>query len=503
MSQAVVEVPGCALVKANSFSAQAAASYDVRQWSYYKGYRSTVLPGVIVGGVCLLVGLLYVLWLCSLCCRARSWSDRKRRERHTAGETASRKRRTCSWVTNALVLLLALGVVGVSAWGMYESIKTTDGKVDVFWGVVASGRGKVTNISDTTSRIVNELAQLQTTVIAVSAALPGVAQQIPGLNGTAIDVTSLQATLTQAGDKLQRYVDDGRSAVNAINTDGVQAMHNLEVDYKHQSERAESLWRYVVLSVLFGLLVIFSALAGVLAIIGRTPRLTAAFLCLLWICSGLILILGAGGINGAYRLSNDTCLYVESFTLKVAAEKTNADPRVQQGLQYYFGAIQVPDNEVAKQIYGLDTEEMQKAVSQPEAQLLLTFLGSKEGAAIVDQFLNVTADQKRSITQFPNTLLALNTDIAELEQEILVEQFSGLHTTTKQLICCDMANLFRKLWIAWTVAGSLAALLAILVTGKVIASVGPKRRSQLYSPSRDVHPAGAVTSHGYPLKSAV
>lgn len=47
----------------------------------------------------------------------------------------------------------------------------------------------------------------------------------------------------------------------------------------------------------FGLVILFGVVAGVLALLDRTPRLTATATLFLWIWTGFVLLLGAGDVT--------------------------------------------------------------------------------------------------------------------------------------------------------------------------------------------------------------
>ena len=50
----------------------------------------------------------------------------------------------------------------------------------------------------------------------------------------------------------------------------------------------------MLLGTLFGLLMLLALAAGVLAAVGRTPRMAAFVVLLLWVVTGVVLVVGAG-----------------------------------------------------------------------------------------------------------------------------------------------------------------------------------------------------------------
>jgi len=74
----------------------------------------------------------------------------------------------------------------------------------------------------------------------------------------------------------------------------MQQIENFQEKYEKPSEHAWALYRVIAVSVFFGLLILFGVITGVLALIDRTPRLTATSTLFLLIWTGFVLLLGAG-----------------------------------------------------------------------------------------------------------------------------------------------------------------------------------------------------------------
>ena len=64
--------------------------------------------------------------------------------------------------------------------------------------------------------------------------------------------------------------------------------------YKGTADNINHTYRPLAIALLFGLICLACILVTLCACIGRTPRLTAFFLVILWIFCGFILLIGAG-----------------------------------------------------------------------------------------------------------------------------------------------------------------------------------------------------------------
>ena len=74
----------------------------------------------------------------------------------------------------------------------------------------------------------------------------------------------------------------------------VQAVAKYQADNQPSSENFQNVGRPVALGSLFGALMLLALATGVLAAIGRTPRMLAFVVVLLWLATGIVLVVGAG-----------------------------------------------------------------------------------------------------------------------------------------------------------------------------------------------------------------
>ena len=74
----------------------------------------------------------------------------------------------------------------------------------------------------------------------------------------------------------------------------LQAVTDFQARNQGSTENSQNVGRPVLLGTLFGLLMLLTLAAGVLAAIGRTPRMAAFVVLLLWVVTGVVLVVGAG-----------------------------------------------------------------------------------------------------------------------------------------------------------------------------------------------------------------
>lgn len=245
-----------------------------------------------------------------------------------------------------------------------------------------------------------------------------------------------------------------------------------------------------------------------------------------WMCCS------AGLCRGAQQVGRDSCLYAEDFSLKLAAQRSSDPAQVSRALHYYFGALQVPDSEVAQVVYNINTTNISAKLHSPEfqvnatplatalhktgpsgkrlriacklhlacscqlpthtsrcicapcnigfmhniAQALLSLLTSPAGRkAIASAALNDTA--KEQLVAVPGVVVSVQNSITALQQQVARPRFQGLYDEAKLLLCCGLTGAAHDLWLTWTAAGALSGALCVLATARImslVVLVGPQ-----------------------------
>lgn len=188
----------------------------------------------------------------------------------------------------------------------------------------------------------------------------------------------------------------------------------------------------------------------------------------------------AGGLNGAFHIAKDACLYIETFALDTATSDSSNSTKASTALQYYFGQTDIPALDVPYQIYGINATQLYDAVNTPVAQIFLGYLDNAQGQAFVTTTTTLNATEKDLVLALPMTLNQLNSSIKALTDAVQVSAITPLYHQAKDLICCQASDVLHRLWLAWTVTAAVSAALVILLTAHVISSVGSVSRGERY-----------------------
>ena len=179
---------------------------------------------------------------------------------------------------------------------------------------------------------------------------------------------------------------------------------------------------------------------------------------------------------------------METFALNLAIGDSSNSSKASTALEYYFGQIDIPADDVPYRIYGINTTELYTAVNTPVAQIFLGFLDNAQGQAFIANTSTLNDTEKGLVADLPSTLNQLNSSIQALTAAVQVSAISPLYHRAKDLACCQVTDVLHKLWIAWTVTAAVSAVLTIVLTAYVISCVGPVRRGEQYTPTDSAAP---------------
>ncbi|KAL4436918.1 hypothetical protein ABPG75_004057 [Micractinium tetrahymenae] len=501
----------------------------------------SLIPGIVFGCLALLGFFLFLVWMfigccrCLLCCKCfRSGpkgDDAGATDQFIRGGRSgpaaqygptnplqgSRKGGCLTWRNAfwALFVGIALAVVGVSAWGLASSINLTDTTVSDFWDLVDSAQGRVedTIAALTVLQQKSENLTAASQVLASNQAVVTVAlQQVAGVTPDqaaeyASKLAEVPTLLGKAPDGLQSAVDFLSYSINGTITD-------IENDFKPPTMALQEKWRFIPIAVVFGVMIVVVLLTLLAVWFMTWPKTTSFLAALLWFMVALLMLLGVGLLRGVYVVSDDACLFAESYVVAYARRKAGDSQWGQLIVflvQYYIGvkdgvdttATLAPGLDYAEalppdaqqplanidslvQQIGTGADSLAKIASSPAVSRTVSALAarapelagamSQAGDAVAD--LSYAGKQKRPPSLGNLSVIANRNNTDQL--------YHGV----KEYICCDLANTAYDMWVAWTCVGCLGFVLALMASGRIISwAMGLRKRLKR---SRASLPGGAV-----------
>ncbi|KAL4430591.1 hypothetical protein ABPG77_005831 [Micractinium sp. CCAP 211/92] len=489
----------------------------------------SLIPGIVLGCLALLGFFTFLVWMfigccrCLLCCkcfRSESKDDAAARDQFIRGGAGgpaaqygltnpakgARQGGCLTWGTAfwALFVGISLAVVGVSAWGMACSINLTDTTVSDFWALVDSAQGRVedtisalTVLQQKSQNLTDASQVLTSNQPAVTAAL----QQVPGV--TAEQADTLATTLAEVPSALAKAPDGLQSAVDFLTTTINQTITDIESDFKPPTMALQEQWRFIPIAVVFGLMILVVLLTLAAVWFMTWPKTTSFLVALLWFMVALLMLLGVGLLRGVYVMSDDACLFAESYVVAYARRKAGDSQwgqLVVYLVQYYIHANDGTDV-TTPLAPGLDyAEALPPDAQQPLASIdsLIQQIGTGAdslaqiaSSPVLQQALASRAPQLAgAMSEAGDAVAKLSYAVGNLTAIADRNNTDKLYHGVKEYICCSLANTAHDMWVAWTVVGCLGFVLAVMASGRVIAwAMGLRKRMKR---SRASLPGGAV-----------
>lgn len=378
-------------------------------------------------------------------------------------------------VLKVSIVLFTLATIGVSSWGIYESVKQTDYTVSDFWDLYGMVQGKA-----------NETLAILTGVSGVTANLDGsldllvrneddildAANSAPIPPDTVTGALGLLRDVREALVQVQTPLDE---AIEVTNTTFVQGLLGLRNSLESPTMAFEETGRFIAIAVLFGLVILFSGAAGALSYGCRFPRWTSTNIIFLWFFVMLLMFLGVGLLKGVNVVTTDGCLYAETFVYNFALERIT-NPLVRQVslrvMEYYLdesASVEYTSGEAVTKIIGDQAGDLFKLLQEPQLNQTLNDVAAFTQSPVVQNQLGlIVADALENAVALVPRVRSL------VEQaDFIASRFSvfPLYERGKSYICCTLADASNGLFVAWTTTGCLSLVLATLCTIRIMTFV--------------------------------
>eukprot|EP00887_Chlorella_sp_A99_P007209 scaffold2.g7209.t1 len=480
-----------------------AEAFDLGDSHYY----TKLLPNVIAGIVFGTLGVLgFVFFTAFTCVQSHA-----HRLRHAASPTAAppyavapppptaqRGWRSRGRLLKATLLLFGLACCGICVWGAVLSYQDTDSIVSDFWSVVGS-------IEDTLiRRAKSDVEKFDAAVANVTSGLQVWANQTnlvtellasQGYNSTAL--AKLGDVVKEMPSRLQSFADElvlalqttyhiATNARTQIGTTLYKGVQDMISSFEPPSMAFEERWRFIPILGLFIIGAVVSLAVPAVAWTMHLAKTASLLAALLWLNTALLMLLGAGLLNGVYTVSGDACFYAETYALKLAGHKISDSRKravVTNALLYYFGGTNYSDTEVVQGITGLDVPGVLRVLDQIPLSNISTAL------------MTAIRENERAVALLPpQNVASLEGMGAGLENAVDAGEGSrpcseGRRRGHRIMFRC----MPQDLWIAWTVAGCFLFVLSLLLTVRVVShtfSIRKRERKHIAAPADSVAVAG-------------
>lgn len=392
-----------------------------------------------------------------------SSSRRTASNRNISPTTSSPKRH---WSRHPIylwtIVLLSAAVIGVSIWGLIRSIDATDNTISGFWDLSDDIEDQAVRARDDVLALDGQLFELEGNLTVIDSQIDPLQNLATQLNlssdvqAAIAELPTVLATVTSARGSVA-------SALNVIEYSVLKTIYDINEDYRDSSLAFQNTWRYIPIAVTFGLTILATFLAALSTYTMKHPKVSSVVVSLLWLDIAVLMLLGAGMMSGVYKFSGDTCLYTEAYVLR-RAENTIQNPdtrdRVVLGLNYYFGAVEIPDDDVVLALTGLPVNQVLEAITSDVGETLTNLTASPEANQLISNV--VSQEVTDAIQGAANLIQPIANTAQDLTDITLRSNIQPIYFSLKEYLCCELNDASYDIWVAWLVAGILGFVVCIL-----------------------------------------
>ena len=420
----------------------------------------------------------------------------------------------CTRIMQILIILFMLATIGVSGWGIYASLKSTDSQISNFWTFVDTIEQKAANTTGRLQELDSRLGTLQTSTAAIAQDSAEIGAALAAMTGgDAKAITAALNALSGASSDIADTRASIQEGVNTVNDNIESTIEGIKDDYKGPSTVFQNKGRLITIAVLFGLTILAALGAALLALRVKHPVWASAFVAVLWFCTALLMLLGVGLLSGLVIVSKDACLYLENYAVDYAATKV-VDSQQREwtlnALGYYFNQTEVGQEApgaALKAVTGVDIAPITAVIQSDEVTQLTSLLGGLTPDQLQSSGISPTAvaamqNVSGTIQPLTQTRKCFNQSIfnvflpmkqlllssifhyyfcAVTDLDLLTSRASvlPLYTQGKHLICCDVAAASNDLFLAWTIVGCLGFVLAALCSWRIVRHTFNRNKSKV------------------------
>jgi hypothetical protein len=397
---------------------------------------------------------------------SRSGSSRRASSKNISPTTAAISKPKRHWSRHPIylwiMLLISAAVIGVSIWGLIRSINATDNTISGFWDLSDDIEGQAVRARNDVLALDSQLLELVRNLTVIESQidpLENLASQLnlsPDVQAAIAELPTVLAIVSSARGSVA-------SALSVIENSVLKTIYDLNEDYRDSSLAFQNTWRYIPIAVTFGLTILATFLAALSTYTMKHPKTSSVMVSLLWFDIAVLMLLGAGMMSGVYELSGDTCLYTEAYVLR-RAENTINDPdtrdRVVLGLNYYFGVVEIPDDDVVLALTGLPVNQVLEAITSDVGETLTNLTASPEANQLIS--IAVSQEATDAIQGAANLIQPIANTAEDLTDITLRSNIQPIYFSLKEYLCCELNDASYDIWIAWLVAGILGFIVSIL-----------------------------------------
>ncbi|KAL4855614.1 hypothetical protein ACK3TF_003939 [Chlorella vulgaris] len=527
----VTYLPQCSTLDYSDVLLANAEDFDLTDSSYFVRLIPSAVPGLLFGTITLLAFLFWSIWLC-MQCRYR----RRRGQQPAAAEQArfvassqgkdvecvpqhalQSPRGRSAFCYKALLVAMALALAGVGAWGLAGSIAATNDTFTELWDIVRAVNDKASSSQDfrvdtaagDLELLQQQLTELSGNVSVVSTKAPEVLELFDSavglLNSTDLAAAGEAGNATAARDSVAAAVESIfelpssleslnssiEGAVSLLRENFNDTISDIRSSFYGPSMAVEDTWRFVLIGAVFGATILIALVCAATFWSLHWYRCSVLALVLLWLDITVLMWLGVGLLRSVSVVTSDACLYGEYFSIQLAQRKVaeSQRDRVLSMFDYYYGLESIPDDMVVNELLGVPTYLLHEVAYGPLLVVAAKVLELGRTPAVAGLLAVARLDGRNcpgciaSLSNITAMLPSISTTgelcgrcLKQLQQQALKSSIDPLYDQIKSYLCCTLSSESSSLWVAWTCAGVIGFVLAVLCSARMVHHTTDMRR---------------------------
>ncbi|KAI3430897.1 hypothetical protein D9Q98_009306 [Chlorella vulgaris] len=512
----VTYLPQCSTLDYSDVLLANAKDFDLTDSSYFVRLIPSAVPGLLFGTIALLAFLFWSIWLCMQCrCRRRQGQQSAAAEQARFVASSQGKDVECvpqhalqslrgrsAFCYKALLVAMALALAGVGAWGLAGSIAATNDTFTELWDIVQAVNDKVDTAAGDLELLQQQLTELSGNVSMVSDKAPEVLELFDSavglLNSTDLAAAGDAGNATAARDGVAAAVEsifELPSSLESLNTSIKGAVSLLRENFNDTiadirssfygpSMAVEDTWRFVLIGAVFGATILIALVCAATFWSLHWYRCSVLALVLLWLDITVLMWLGVGLLRSVSVVTSDACLYGEYFSIQLAQRKVaeSQRDRVLNMFDYFYGLESIPDDMVVNELLGVPTYLLHEVAYGPLLVVAAKVLELGRTPAVAGLLAVARLDGRNcpgciaSLSNITAMLPSISTTVKQLEQQALKSSIDPLYDQIKSYLCCTLSSETSSLWVAWTCAGVIGFVLAVLCSARMVHHTTDMRR---------------------------
>jgi hypothetical protein len=403
-----------------------------------------------------------------------------------AAAASTRKDAMPAWLKWLRWAILFIGtlLVACSIWAMIDSLVVTNDQINKFWGLVETVDNAQAKVSSELADLKGQVGKLKNATQQLnveSDKIQGVLSNFGGVGNTFADIIRGLTDATADTAVVQEGLDTAEIAIEENVGMNIDKLRNA---LKAPTLRFQNQGRVIVIVVIIGMILLTTVFLTWLcwSVPMKHPIIASSLLAVMFFFIFIVLLLGSGVGKSIRTLSDDACMYSETYATVTLLKKVK-DPTKQKWLRKALDFYLKPDSEggrpdeagsAVSEVLGVNLKPIKTVVQSDALKAVLGLLDGRLVKIGLKQVLEPATVE--AIGDLSAAVQPVANSIANIDELASREVNFNIYKQAKSLVCCEGAKAVARLYLCWTIVGGFAFLFSVLCLWRIVSQVRENRR---------------------------